>query len=149
MHSKVLRAFAIVLAVMAIACTIALLISDTKLRMPVWTWPSAISAAPLLLIGTSLLIFQVIRRPGWVELLKNIFLAAAFLLWGVVQLMPRSALSQILGHVVIALYVLDLAWVILSSMNGAAVGSRAANLDSPPDPHRRAPASEHDLKRIS
>jgi hypothetical protein len=127
------------LAAMAIACTIGLLTSDPN--MPVFSGisASAISAAPLLLIGASLLVFQTMLRPRGSELLKNLLLAAAFLLWGIVQLMEQSALSRELGHVVIGLYVLDLAWVILARVNVGTIWSSAVRSDSPPD--RRQPKS--------
>jgi hypothetical protein len=48
-------------------------------------------------------------------LLKNALLAATFLLWGAIQLMPQNATSMRLGNVVIALYVVDLAWVVLGT----------------------------------
>jgi peptidoglycan/LPS O-acetylase OafA/YrhL len=119
--NKILRLFAIVSAAAAIACAVVLLTSDTSLALPPWISRPEISAAPLFFIGFSLLILQAIRRPRWSELLKSLLLAAAFLLWGVVQLMPTSPLSRFLGHVVIALYVLDLAWVILATLNPASI----------------------------
>jgi hypothetical protein len=80
-----------------------------------------ISAAPLLLIGLSFLTVQPVLRPRRTILLKNALLAAAFILWGIVQLMEQNALSERLGSVVIVLYVLDLAWVILASVNSSGV----------------------------
>jgi peptidoglycan/LPS O-acetylase OafA/YrhL len=117
--NNVLRWLTMVLVIVAVACTMGLLTSDTKLAIPLGFSAQVISAAPLLLIGVSLLIVQTMLRPRWTELLKNILLAAAFILWGVVQLMQESALSKRLGDVVIALYVLDLAWMILASVNPA------------------------------
>jgi hypothetical protein len=103
------------LAILALAAGMALLIGDAKLgslsRFPA----AAISAAPLLLVGTAYLFLQPIIRPRLVELAKNLLLAATFLLWGTIQLMPQNTLSIRLGNVVIALYVLDLAWLILGS----------------------------------
>jgi hypothetical protein len=103
------------LAILALAAGIALLIGDAKpgilSRLPA----VAISAAPLLLVGTAFLIVQPIIRPRFMELLKNVLLAATFLLWGAIQLMPKNTMSKRLGNIVIALYVLDLAWVILGS----------------------------------
>jgi hypothetical protein len=78
-------------------------------------WATAISAAPLLLVGASFLILQPLLRLGRLELLKNVLLAATFLLWGAVQLMPQNALTVRLGNLVIALYVLDLAWMTLGT----------------------------------
>lgn len=79
--------------------------------------PSSVvlTAAPLLLVGASYLVLQPILRPGGVELLKNVLLAGAFLLWGFIQLRPQNAASARLGNVVIALYVVDLAWMIFGS----------------------------------
>jgi hypothetical protein len=115
--TRTLRCVATALAVMALLGSIALLASDAPLGMK-FSAP-AISAAPLLLIGVSFLIAQPILRPRRTELLKNVLLAAAFILWGIVQLMAQNRLSRSLGDVVIALYVLDLAWVTLASVKPA------------------------------
>lgn len=103
------------LAILALAAGIALLIGDAILRALPRLPAAAISAAPLLLVGTSFLMLQPILRPGFADLLKNALLAATFLLWGVIQLMPQNAASKRLGNLVIALYVLDLAWVVLGT----------------------------------
>src|SRR5215471_14736368 len=52
-----------------------------------------LSALPLLLAGSSYLTLQAILRPRPLELLKRLMLGVAFLLWGVVQLMPASDLA--------------------------------------------------------
>src|SRR5579872_2652870 len=115
MLNNILRWISYFLAVLALAAGMALLIGDAKL----WTLPggsaAVISAAPLLLVGASYLILQPILRPRGIELLKNALLAATFLLWGTIQLMPQNATSMRLGNVVIALYVVDLAWVVLGT----------------------------------
>jgi hypothetical protein len=105
------------------------LTSNAPIDIPLGFSAPVISAAPLLLIGVSFLVVQMMLRPRWTELLKNILLAAAFILWGVVQLMEQNALSKRLGNVVIALYVLDLAWVILSSVNPTGT-NRSSSLSS-------------------
>jgi hypothetical protein len=115
MLNNVLRWISYGLAILALVAGIALLFGDAKLGTLSRFTTAAISAAPLLLVGTSFLILQPILRPRLMELLKNVLLAATFLLWGIIQLLPRNATSMRLGDVVIALYVLDLAWVIFSS----------------------------------
>ena len=105
------------LAVLALAASLGLLVGDAGIGTLPRLWTAAASAAPLLLVGTSFLIVQPIIRPRLVELLKNVLLAATFLLWGIVQFMPPSAMSLRLGNVVIALYVLDLAWMTLGAVN--------------------------------
>jgi hypothetical protein len=80
-----------------------------------------LSALPLLLAGSSYLILQAILRPRPLELLKRFMLGAAFLLWGVVQLMPASNLAAELGNLVIALYVVDLGLIIWTELQKSAL----------------------------
>jgi len=75
-----------------------------------------LSALPLLLAGSSYIVLQAILRPHPLELLKRLMLGLAFLLWGVVQLMPASGLATELGNVVIALYVVDLGLMIWTDL---------------------------------
>ena len=117
MLNNVLRWISYGLAILALAAGIALLLGDAKPGILPGLPAAAISAAPLLLVGASFLIMQPIIRPRLAELLKNVLLAGTFLLWGTIQLMPQNGTSKQLGNVVIALYVLDLACVILSSTN--------------------------------
>jgi len=117
MLNNFLRWVSVGLAVLGLTAAMGLLLGDVILGN-LNGLPAAISAAPLLLVGTAFfLIMQPIIRPSWKELVKNLLLAATFLLWGAIQLMPQNAISRWLGNVVIALYVLDLAWVIIGSVN--------------------------------
>ena len=103
------------LALLALVAGIALLLRDARPDVLLSLPPTTLSAAPLLLVGAAFLILQPVIRAQWSELLKNMVLAATFLLWGAIQLMPQDAVALRLGNLVIALYVLDLAWVIFSS----------------------------------
>jgi hypothetical protein len=114
MLDRVMRWISYGLAILALAAGAALLLADAKPGI-LPNLPAAISSAPLLLVGTAFLILQPVIRPRWMELFKNALLAATFLLWGAIQFMPRNVVSLRLGNVVIALYVVDLAWLILGS----------------------------------
>lgn len=117
--NKILLWLAIGLIVLALASSVGLLASDARMGVALGLSAAAISALPLLAAGLSFLMVQPMIRPRWAELLKNMLLAATFLLWGVVQLMTQNPLSKRLGDVVIALYVVDLAWTILVRVNPA------------------------------
>jgi hypothetical protein len=81
---------------------------------------SETSALPLLLIGAAYVCLQPIVRLGLWELIKRLLLAVAFILWGIVQLLPTSGTTAILGDLVIALFVVDLFWIVRSELRGEA-----------------------------
>jgi hypothetical protein len=89
-------------------------------KVELWCWAllrnMPLSALPLLLAGSSYIVLQAILRPRPLELVKRIMLGSAFLLWGVVQLMPASDLATELGNLVIALYVVDLGLMIWTDL---------------------------------
>jgi hypothetical protein len=75
-----------------------------------------ISAAPLLLIGAASLGFQVLTRPRPLELFKALLVSLAFILWGIDQMLPPGWLTTMVGDVVIVLYVIDLGWMMGSTL---------------------------------
>jgi len=70
-----------------------------------------LSSFPLALAGLGYTLLQIHLRPPRRILLKRLVLAAAFLLWAVVQLLPSGRLALFLGDAVIAAYVLDIFWM--------------------------------------
>jgi len=72
-----------------------------------------LGAIPLALIAVAYLAYQTVRRPGRAELLKAVLLAAAFLLWAGNQLWPLAACSTLLNDLAIALFVLDVFFVLI------------------------------------
>jgi hypothetical protein len=129
----VLRFAAGVLTLAALLASATLLLSDAapKLRalvkfvvaMAPRVWSllghAPLSAMPLLLAGASYIALQGLLRPPPIELVKRLLLGSAFLLWGIVQLMPPSALATDLGDLVIASYVLDLGIIIQAELREA------------------------------
>ena len=127
---EILRWLARSLAVMALLSSVALIcvgatpmlsslptyVAKAVLRAWALVKNTPLSALPLLLAGSSYLVLQAILRPRPLELLKRLMLGTAFLLWGVVQLMPASNLTAELGNVVIALYVVDLGLIIWTDL---------------------------------
>lgn len=114
-----LRGMTIFLVVLAVVFGCALLIDDARIsnipRFPA----GALSAISLLLAGGALVLVQSVMTFQPKEFLKNVLLAATFILWGIIQLIPQSTLSTRLGNLVVALFVLDVAWAILISINRA------------------------------
>jgi hypothetical protein len=71
-----------------------------------------LATAPLILIDTAYIALQPIVRPQLIELLKRVLLGLAFVLWGFTQLLRPGSVASILGDVVIAIFVIDLALII-------------------------------------
>jgi hypothetical protein len=112
------------LLVLAIVASAALLLADAapaltsaSFRITVLTSRhGSLSALPLLAAGLCYLALQVVLRPRPWQLLKHAMLGAAFVLWGIVQLMPAGVLATNLGDIVIALYVFDLSLIVHSEL---------------------------------
>jgi len=127
---RVLRSAAGVLALAALLGSAALLLNDAApqliafgkvvVAMAPRAWAlldhAPLSALPLLLVGGSYIALQGLLRPAPIELLKRLMLGSAFLLWGIVQLMPPSIVATDLGDLVIALYVLDLGIIVQAEL---------------------------------
>ena len=114
--NRVLRRLAIGLVLVALVFSIVLLMEGSNGAIVPVRWTAAISALPLLAIGLSFLLVQPLIRPRRPDLLKNLLLAATFLLWGAAQLMVQNPVAKKLGNVVVVLYVIDLSWAILAGV---------------------------------
>ncbi len=77
---------------------------------------ASISALPLLLIGLAALGFQFVSHPNRLALFKACIVSAAFLLWGIDQLLPTGWPATAIGDLVITLYVIDLGWMMLDRL---------------------------------
>ncbi len=93
-----------------------LLLKDTPLSLLQYLAHAPISALPLLLIGVASLCFQVVIRPTPLDLFKACIVSAAFILWGIDQLLPTGWVATTLGDIVIILYVIDLGWMMVDRL---------------------------------
>lgn len=109
--------FAKGLALLALASCVLMFARDLVPEATRPAWAASLPALPLLAIGISFLAVQTTARQLRSRLLKNLLLAATFLLWGVVELLPPNPTSEILDELVIALFVVDLAWTILPRLS--------------------------------
>jgi hypothetical protein len=100
--------------VVAITCSVVLLTKDCGIKLPGRISQTSTAAASLLLVGGALLIAQTLIHPETMELIRNVLLSVAFIMWGLVQLLPLTALSEKLGDMVVALFVVDVAWTTLA-----------------------------------
>lgn len=108
--------FVSIIILLAFASSVLLLLKDTSLTLLRHIAHAPISAMPLLLTGIASLCFQLIVRPKLLDLLKALIVSTAFIMWGLDQLLPAGRIATTLGDVVIALYVVDLGWMMLDQL---------------------------------
>jgi hypothetical protein len=95
----------------------ALLLDDLVPQLFANLLPHApVSAAPLLLIGTASLGFQILLHPRPLDLFKGLLVSLAFLFWGIDQMLPAGWFTTTLGDIVIVLYVIDLGWLMAATV---------------------------------
>jgi hypothetical protein len=102
------------IALLAVFAGVTQLAVDSPIatHLPMRIDRSVAEALPLLLVGIAYLAWIATERPAAIELVKQLLIALAFILWGVDLLMPAGPRTELLGAVVIAIYVFDLAWMI-------------------------------------
>lgn len=71
-----------------------------------------LAAFPLAMIAFAYLVYQTAHKPARMEALKAVLLASAFLFWAANQLWPDLHQATLFNDVAIALFVLDVFFVI-------------------------------------
>jgi hypothetical protein len=102
-----------ILGVITLGSVAVLLLWDAYPRMFPPKAHDALAAFPLSMIAVAYLLYQGARRPGFMEGMKAILLAVAFLFWAANQLWPDLPQATLFNDMAIALFVLDLFLVII------------------------------------
>jgi len=110
---KTHRAIPVILGGLTLASVILLLIWDAFPAFFPKDAHNMLGALPLALIALAYLVYQTVRRPGKAEMFKAVLLAIAFLLWGGNQLWPDASYATLLNDLAIALFVLDVFFVLI------------------------------------
>jgi len=145
------QCFFFLLASLLIVCACAgsgmLLVSDAPQLWMQRLVHAPFQAFPLLCIGLASLCFQTIVRPKLLDLFKAFMVSAAFLLWGIDQMLPAGWSATTLGDVVIVLYVIDLGWMMADRLKEQGWPKRAHQKAHPqsvsPAQHVRQPFFSH------
>jgi hypothetical protein len=103
---------------LAVAAGVVMLLVDSPMfsRFPLPVGPALVEATPLLLVGIALAAWLAMSRPSIGDLIKQGFIALAFILWGIDLLMPAGIWARFVSAMVIAIYVFDLAWFIEANL---------------------------------
>ena len=101
-----------------------------------------LGSMPLVLIAISSLVFLAARRPGTLDMVKGLVLAAAFLFWAANQLLPNTLEATLFNDLAIALFVLD---VFLSIVGWATVLATESAQHALPDRESHPANGRHDV----
>jgi hypothetical protein len=131
------RALAVILGVVTLVDVAILLVWDA---FP-GPFPAAshdyLASFSLAVIAVAYLVYQIVHRPAWRELVKAILLAVAFLFWAANQLWPASPRATLFNDIAIALFVLDVFLVMIGWPAASADESFGETCALPPGEIRR------------
>lgn len=107
------RAAPISLGVITLGSIFVLLVWDIRPISFAGRSHNILAALPLALIAVAYLLYQLVRRPGAAEIFKAVLLAAAFLFWAANQFWPEAARATLYNDLAVALFVLDVFFVMV------------------------------------
>jgi hypothetical protein len=103
----------VLLGVPALVAAAILLAMDAYPRLLPADARDLLGALPLVFIAVAYLAYEFVRRPGKAELFKATLLAAAFLFWAANQFWSESKWAPLMNDIAIALFVLDVFFVMV------------------------------------
>lgn len=98
---------AIGLAVISIAGSALLVVTDGISGNVQWAYHSGASAAPLLLVAAAITVVSIAHPPNGRHALMRLVAVLAFAAWGIGQLAPDPAVAGALSDMAILLFVVD------------------------------------------
>jgi hypothetical protein len=107
------------LGVITLGSVFLLLVRDFSPRLFPIRSHDVLGALPLALIAVAYLVYQSVRRPGAGEIFKALLLALAFLFWAANQFWPEAARATLYNDLAIALFVLDVFFVMVGWPSGS------------------------------
>ena len=107
------RALPVILGVVALASVGVLFAWDVFPRIFAARAHDVLAAFPLAMIAIAYLAYQSAHRPAFLEVVKAILLAVAFLFWAANQFWPDLPQATLFNDVAIALFVLDVVLVMI------------------------------------
>jgi len=125
------RAVSVSFGAVTLGSVVVLLVGDVRPTLFPLRAHSFLGALPLALIALAYLLYQFVRRPGPAEMFKAFLLAIAFLFWAANQFWPEAARATLYNDLAIALFVLDVFFVIVGWPTGSPHESFAESYSKP------------------
>jgi hypothetical protein len=103
--------------ILALAGVVVLVATDVLHHYDVSLLHQHLDSVPLTMIGLSCITMHLGSNCNRAEKLKGVFLGIAFLLWGGEQLIPPSRLATFMDEGAVAIFVIDVSFVIWSRLS--------------------------------
>ena len=113
---NLLRTACVLLFLLALAGIAVLWVTDALHAYRFTLFHQQAGALALILIGSSYISLQLIRRRRGAEALKGVFLGAAFVLWGAEQFLPPGPWVTVVDSLVITIFVVDLSLIVIGQL---------------------------------
>jgi hypothetical protein len=107
------RAAPLLFGILSLGTVLALLVWDYAPGIFPVNAHNLLGAAPLVLVAVAYLAYQAVLRPSRAELFRAVLLALAFLLWAANQYWPLHPMATLWNDLAIALFVLDVFFVLI------------------------------------
>ncbi len=112
-RKELFRGICAALFLLALLDVALLLILDVLNRLRLSPVHQQTGALAFILIGSSFISLQLSSGRRWNEILKEVLLGMAFVLWGGEQFLASSPLVTILDSLVVLIFVCDLSLIII------------------------------------
>jgi len=130
------RSLPLILGVVTLASVGVLFAWDAYPRLFPARAHDVLAAFPLAMIAFAYLVYQTAHRPAFMEVVKAIMLAVAFLFWAANQLWPDLPQATLFNDLAIALFVLDVFLVMVGWPATSPDESFAEIYEAPPEKKR-------------
>jgi hypothetical protein len=116
MRDRVVRQFAVACAGASLLSSLLLVVQDAAPVLTASLRHAWLAASALLLAGIACLGLASAVSAHTKDLFMRLSLGAAFILWGIQQLLPEGGLSRTLGDIVIVLFIVDISALIEATL---------------------------------
>ena len=120
---KLSRLLCACLAAAALGALLALGANDALLCFAFSPLHRLFGALALIMIGASYVALQTCDRRPLADRMKGMFLGAAFVMWGLEQLLPPGRIVTAMDFMVVAIFVVDLNLIIFAQLRRRAAVS--------------------------
>ena len=114
--TNLLRSLSVILFLSALGAVATLLVFDALNQLRPTSLHQRTGALAFIFIGASFITLHLSSGRRWHDMIKEVLLGSAFVLWGSEQFLPPSLWVTIMDSLVVIIFVVDLSLVIVARL---------------------------------